>query len=106
MPTVNKSVGDGNASDSELQTGPAGLPRPEGGLSFFGARPGALPDIPMRAGDITLEKLVNLYMTHYAGRDSTRPQRLSWWVGHIGTDRAWSDLASHCGATGGALRIR
>ncbi|CAN7459677.1 site-specific integrase [Variovorax sp. LjRoot130] len=84
MATVNKSAGDGSASDSALQTGTAGFPLPEGGLSFCRSHPGALPVIPMRAGDLTVEKLVDLYMAHYAGRDTTRLQRLSWWVGHIG----------------------
>lgn len=84
MATVNKSAGDGSASDSALQTGSTGFPLPEGGLSFSGFRSGALPAIPMRAGDIPVETLINLYMAHYAGRDTTRPQRLSWWAGHIG----------------------
>lgn len=84
MATVNKSAGDGSASESALQTGSTGFPLPEGGLSFSGFRSGALPAIPMRAGGITVETLINLYMAHYAGRDTTRPQRLSWWAGHIG----------------------
>jgi integrase len=45
-----------------------------------------LPPLPLRAGHLTCGDLVDLYMAHYAGRDSTRVQRLTWWkrmVGHI-----------------------
>lgn len=38
-----------------------------------------LPPLPLRAGSLTLSDLVDLYMAHYEGRDSTRAQRLSWW---------------------------
>ncbi|MEJ7685678.1 MAG: site-specific integrase [Variovorax sp.] len=38
----------------------------------------------MREGAITVTKLVELYMAHYAGRDTTRLQRLSWWIAQIG----------------------
>ena len=44
-----------------------------------------LPTLPMRAGGITLADLIDLYMAHYAGRDGTRTQRLSWWVGQVGS---------------------
>lgn len=43
-----------------------------------------LPALPLRAGDILLATLIDLYMAHYAGRDGTRVQRLSWWVGQVG----------------------
>ena len=48
---------------------------------------GHLPEIPMRAGHLTIGELVDLYMAHYSGRDPTRTQRLSWWSVQIGTLR-------------------
>jgi hypothetical protein len=45
-----------------------------------------LPSLPQRAGTILLRDLIDLYMAHYAGRDTTRVQRLGWWqcrLGHI-----------------------
>ena len=45
-----------------------------------------LPALPLRAGGLPCGNLIDLYMAHYAGRDSTRVQRLTWWkvkVGHI-----------------------
>ena len=44
-----------------------------------------LEALPMRAGDITVTALIDLYMAHYEGRDSSRLQRLSWWSTKIGT---------------------
>lgn len=35
--------------------------------------------LPMRAGHLPMEDLIDLYMAHYAGRDTTRLQRLGWW---------------------------
>lgn len=43
-----------------------------------------LPALPMRAGGILLEQLLDLYMAHYAGRDCTRVQRLTWWRSKVG----------------------
>ncbi|MBN8491154.1 MAG: site-specific integrase [Burkholderiales bacterium] len=43
-----------------------------------------LPPLPMRQGTMLLADLVDLYMAHYAGRDSTRVQRLGWWRGQVG----------------------
>ncbi len=40
--------------------------------------------LPLRAGHLTMSQLVDLYMSHYEGRDPTRPQRLAWWVGQVG----------------------
>lgn len=42
------------------------------------------PTLPMRAGGLPLRDLVDLYMAHYAGRDTTRAQRLRWWVARLG----------------------
>lgn len=47
----------------------------------------ALPALPMRAGHLTIAELVDLYMTQYAGRDTTRTQRLTWWVAQLGSRR-------------------
>lgn len=44
-----------------------------------------LPQLPMRDGTVTVTALVDLYMAHYAGRDETRLQRLSWWCAQIGS---------------------
>ena len=35
--------------------------------------------LPLRAGHLPVEDLIDLYMSHYAGRDTTRVQRLTWW---------------------------
>ena len=40
--------------------------------------------LPLRDGAITIKALIDLYMTHYAGRDTTRQQRLSWWESQVG----------------------
>lgn len=40
--------------------------------------------LPMRDGAITVARLVDLYMAHYAGRDGSRLQRLSWWSAKLG----------------------
>lgn len=45
------------------------------------------PTLPLRAPDLTIKDLVDLYMAHYAGRDPTRIQRLTWWVAQIGGER-------------------
>jgi integrase len=40
--------------------------------------------LPLRQGSITMADLIDLYMAHYAGRDTTRRQRLTWWSERIG----------------------
>lgn len=40
--------------------------------------------LPMRDGSITVARLIDLYMAHYAGRDGSRLQRLSWWSAKLG----------------------
>lgn len=51
--------------------------------------PAALPNshdaLPLRSGQLTAGELIDLYMAHYAGRDTTRASRLTWWKGQIGT---------------------
>lgn len=44
-------------------------------------------EIPSRDGSITIARLIDLYFQHYAGRDTTRAQRLGWWADQIGTLR-------------------
>jgi integrase len=39
----------------------------------------------MRAGGLPVADLIDLYMAHYAGRDGTRLQRLTWWSARLGT---------------------
>ncbi len=43
-----------------------------------------LPTLPLRAGQLPLAGLIDLYMAHYAGRDTTRVQRLTWWKVRLG----------------------
>src|SRR5689334_13360995 len=51
------------------------------------AAPLELPALPLRAGNITLAELIDLYMLRYAGRDTTRTQRLTWWCRQLGATR-------------------
>lgn len=37
------------------------------------------PALPLRRGDLPMAEVIDLYMAHYAGRDTTRVQRLTWW---------------------------
>lgn len=46
-----------------------------------------IPAIPMRAEAITLAELIDLYMAHYTGRDTSRVQRMTWWRARCGTLR-------------------
>jgi integrase len=41
----------------------------------------------MRDGAITMAELIDTYMSHYAGRDPTRVQRLTWWAAQVGSMR-------------------
>lgn len=50
------------------------------------------PALPMRVGSMPLRELVDAYMAHYSGRDTTRAQRLRWWVARLG-DVALQDLS-------------
>ena len=43
-----------------------------------------LPALPLRAGQLPLADVIDLYMAHYDGRDTTRVQRLTWWKGRLG----------------------
>lgn len=38
----------------------------------------------MRQGSVRLVELIDLYMAHYTGRDTTRVQRLTWWSAELG----------------------
>lgn len=40
--------------------------------------------LPLRAGDMPSAELIDLYMAHYAGRDTSRVQRLGWWRARLG----------------------
>ena len=44
-----------------------------------------------RSGRVTIRELVTLYMTAYTGRDTTRVQRLQFWVAKLG-DTPLSEL--------------
>lgn len=56
-----KSAGGCAVSDSAAQTGNPTIPAAAGAL-------------PLRAGEITMHELINLYMRQYAGRD-VKPDR-------------------------------
>lgn len=43
-----------------------------------------LPPLPMRCGTMPMADLIELYMRHYDGRDSTRVSRLDYWSARIG----------------------
>ena len=49
------------------------------------AAPALAPALPLRAGHLPLAELFDLYMAHYAGRDSNRQWHLRWWAARIGT---------------------
>lgn len=42
---------------------------------------------PLRDGSITVAALIDAYMREYAGRDTTRAQRLRFWSGRLGSVR-------------------
>lgn len=43
-----------------------------------------LQSLPQRDGALTIAALIDIYFQHYAGRDTTRAQRLTWWRGQVG----------------------
>lgn len=43
----------------------------------------SLPLLPSRVGTLPIADLIDLYMAHYAGRDTTRGQRLAWWKARL-----------------------
>lgn len=45
----------------------------------------AAPSSAVRTGAITIGEIVDRYMSEYAGRDTTRPQRLGWWCAKLGS---------------------
>lgn len=46
-----------------------------------------LPALPLRAPHIQIPELIGVYMAHYAGRDTTRVQRLTWWAAQLAGKR-------------------
>lgn len=68
MESRNTSGGDGGVPVSTSQ---AGLP--------------GSGSLPMRAGHLPMREVVNLYLSAYTGKDSSRIQRLTWWIGRIGS---------------------
>ena len=51
-----------------------------------------LAPLPMRAGHLPMAEVLDLYMAHYAGKDCTRVQRLSWWKARLGPVLTLQDL--------------
>lgn len=76
MDLQTESAGGRAATDSAAQSG-----SPQQGPAALLL---ALPPLPMRAGALPCSDLIDLYMAHYAGRDSTRNQRLGWWKARVG----------------------
>jgi len=44
----------------------------------------SLQPLPQRAGHLPMAEVIDLYMERYAGQDTSRVQRLSWWRERIG----------------------
>lgn len=83
-----QSVGDGKVSVGACQSE---HPATSAGL--------CAPALPLRAGQLQIHDLVDLYFAHYSGRDATLVQRLTWWRGRIGplTLEELSDDQVHAG---------
>ena len=48
--------------------------------------PSSMPSGMLRTGQITIREAINLFMQSYAGRDTSRGQRMQWWsvkLGHL-----------------------
>jgi integrase len=91
MDHSHKSAGDGLVSDSTSQTGtPTATPR--GGFCASAAPLLHPPALPLRAGHLPMPEVIDLYMAHYAGRDTSRVQRLSWWKARL-EGRVLQDLS-------------
>jgi hypothetical protein len=100
-----QSPGGRASSDSDAQSGPAAdhlieqaavaqsprdLDRPRAARAGSNAPASAgvplfLPPLPMRAGTMRCAEVIDLYMAHYKGRDTTRVQRLMWWQTQVGS---------------------
>jgi integrase len=84
MSQSSQSAGGRVSSDSATQSGTAdrtaGLLKSavlaRGAIGHFVA---PLSPLPLRAGSMPCAEVIDLYMAHYEGRDSSRVQRLSWW---------------------------
>lgn len=62
--------------------------------------------LPLRAGHLPLRQVIDLYMQHWTGADTTRTQRLTCWVAQLG-DVALQDLTDdHVHAALEALATR
>lgn len=46
--------------------------------------PSGVPSGMLRTGQITIKEAINLFMQSYAGRDTSRAQRMRWWIVKIG----------------------
>lgn len=44
----------------------------------------SVPSSMLRTGQITIKDAINLFMQSYAGRDTSRAQRMRWWIVKIG----------------------
>lgn len=87
MANFSQSAGGGFTSDSVQQTG---------SNVHDGSASAAVPahcttqalaqlaPLPARAGTLSMAALIDLYMAHYDGRDTTRLHRLAWWGQRVG----------------------
>ncbi|HRC38113.1 MAG TPA: site-specific integrase [Rubrivivax sp.] len=64
----------------------------------------ALAPLPMRKGDMPLSELIDLYAAHYAGRDTSRMQRMLWWQRQVGAIALWDLSDDHVHAALEALK--
>jgi integrase len=58
----------------------------------------SMPPRAPRDGRITIAALIDAYMSHYAGRDPSRAQRLAWWadrIGQVQLGELTDDLIAH-----------
>lgn len=97
MDTLLKSAGDGVVAGTAAQTGSSPAPRPA--LALVGP-------LPLRAGHLPIGDIIDLYMQHYAGRDSTRVQRLGWWRGQVGSVALQDLTDDHVHAALEALKLQ
>lgn len=61
---------------------------------------------PMRTPDMPVSELIDRYMADYAGRDSTRSQRLGWWRVQLGALRLVDVSDDHVHAALEALKVQ
>ena len=86
MTYSNQSAGGRAASAGAVQTGvESSLAPPNGSLQHPAGFLCTAAPLPLRAGSLACTEVIDLYMQHYEGRDTSRAQRLAWWKEQLGT---------------------